>query len=751
MKKFGSTGLMRVVCVMVVGLVVLRVATVPRLHAAPQQQTNNVAIDSDDIGGVVTSANGPEGGVWVIAETNDFKTQFRKIVVTNDRGQYVLPDLPKATYKIWVRGYGLVDSQPVAAKPGKNLDLTAVIAPTAQAAAQYYPADYWYSMVKMPSRSDFPMNVPGEGSLRELGTGRTIQTQAAWIWSMRRGCGVCHQMGSKATRELEPELGSFQTTEQAWERKLILGQGGRQLHGEAGLGLSNPIAQAMWVDWVDRIAKGATPPVPERPKGVERSLVLSIWDFGTRSAFPHDLISTDKRYPTINPNGRLYVYDWGEGAVSIIDPVENSDYMARIPVRKEEWLKMWPSAEPDVDAEIPSPFWGKELKRVRLDPVNAGPGMMDTKGRSWFTVNTRIDVPPFCLEGNKNNKFVRYAPMKPAPVEVIRNRAAGAVYYDPKSEQFTLIDTCTGAAHVAFGYDKDETFYMAARGIMGISWINTRVWDQTHDVEKSQGWCPAVIDFNGDGKITKPWTTADEPPDPKLDRLAVSHTGYIISVNPVDGSIWYHTTDQIPGSIVRVDVGKNPPESCIAEMYQPPFDNATQLAHGPQGIDIDSRGIVWVSLTGSGHLASFDRNKCKIRNGPKTDGQHCPEGWTLYPITGPKFQGTDLTADYAYNDWVDRFNTLGLGNDLPMTSGTGSDSIKVLNPATREWVTLRVPYPMGFYTRSLDGRIDDPKGGWKGRGMWSAVASRVVWHTEGGFGTRPYAVHFQMRPDPLAK
>jgi hypothetical protein len=315
----------------------------------------------------------------------------------------------------------------------------------------------------------------------------------------------------------------------------------------------------------------------------------------------------------------------------------------------------------------------------------------------------------------------------------------------------TNIDTCSGAAHTAFGYDKDETFYMAGRGVLGIGWINTRVWDETHDTEKSQGWCPAVVDTNGDGKIMKPWTSATEPVNPKLDRLATSHTGYIVSVNPLDGSVWYHTTDLIPGDIVRMELGKNPPETCMAEVYQPPFSAKDQTAFGPQGVDIDSNGIVWVSLPGSGHLASLDRRKCKVRNGPTATGQQCPEGWTLYQVPGPKFKGTDLGADYFYNDWVDRFNTLGLGKDVPIITGTGSDSSKAFIPETKQWVILRVPYPMGFYTRSLDGRIDDPKAGWKGRGLWSAVESRVVWHTEGGWGTRPYAVHFQLRPDPLAK
>ena len=108
------------------------------VKAEGQQKTAaTVRIDKDDIGGVVTSANGPEAGVWVIAETRDLPTRFARIVVTDDRGRYLVPDLPKANYNIWVRGYGLVDSPKVETTPGKIRNLKAVLAPNAAAAAQY--------------------------------------------------------------------------------------------------------------------------------------------------------------------------------------------------------------------------------------------------------------------------------------------------------------------------------------------------------------------------------------------------------------------------------------------------------------------------------------------------------------------------------------------------------------------------------------------------------------------------------------
>src|SRR5437879_13549760 len=124
------------------GLVVVLSAW-PTARPSAQQGPRGVQIDNDDIGGIVTSQRGPEAGVWVIAETTDLGTRFAKIVVTDARGRYVVPDLPKATYNVWVRGYGLVDSPEVEAEPGTLVDLAAVIAPNAKEAAQYYPAIYW--------------------------------------------------------------------------------------------------------------------------------------------------------------------------------------------------------------------------------------------------------------------------------------------------------------------------------------------------------------------------------------------------------------------------------------------------------------------------------------------------------------------------------------------------------------------------------------------------------------------------------
>src|SRR5688572_31652394 len=115
-----------------------------------------VNVGNSDIGGVVTGRSGPEAGVWVVAETTDLPTKFARIVVTDDRGRYLIPDLPKANYSVWVRGYGLVDSPRMRAVPGKNLNLKAVAASSPAAAAQYYPAAHWLSLMEVPAASEFP-------------------------------------------------------------------------------------------------------------------------------------------------------------------------------------------------------------------------------------------------------------------------------------------------------------------------------------------------------------------------------------------------------------------------------------------------------------------------------------------------------------------------------------------------------------------------------------------------------------------
>jgi hypothetical protein len=729
----------------------------PRTALAPQ--VDDVALDADDIGGVVTSSNGPEAGVWVIAETSDLGTKYRKIVVTNDHGQYLLPELPKANYKVWVRGYGLVDSAPVDATPGNKLALTAVLAATPRAAAEYYPADYWASLLTIPPKSAFPMSIPappplpGVAATPKLTHGRpapgadvpkatVLQTQADWLFHFK-GCWTCHQMGNKSTREIPASLGTFKSSKDAWERFITSGQIGRSmLQGLNTLG--HDAGLEMYADWGDRIAKGELPPVPPRPQGVERNIVLTVWDWSVRASFLHAMISTDKRDPSVNANGPIYGASWSAGALAVLDPVENTKAMIPIPMENEaDRSKMIPwSPQTQVN---PSVYFGDEL--VWDDPINPGPITMDGKGRVWFNAENRPDNAAWCKEGSKN-PFAQFSPRE--------DGGKGLDVYDPKTGKFGFVDICFTATRIVFGADKDNTVYMSVQSDPGgIGWVNTRVWDETHDSQKAEGWCPAVIDYNHDGKMGA-FTKAPAPLDPKLDRLVERPGAYGVSYNPVDDSVWYSNLQIMPGRLIRMTKGSNPPSTCTTEVYEAPYDakgNGVGGSHS-RGIDVDSNGVVWTPLTGEGYLASFDRRKCKTPPTGETavTGKQCYEGWTLYPVPGPVFKSDPtVKADYNYYMYIDRNGSLGLGNNAVVVDGVNSDSLVVFRQDTKDWVRMTVPYPMGFFSRFLDGRIDNGKTGWKGRGVYAANETRGSQLTEGGKNMPSQLTHFQIRPDPLAK
>jgi hypothetical protein len=162
--------------------------------------------------------------------------------------------------------------------------------------------------------------------------------------------------------------------------------------------------------------------------------------------------------------------------------------------------------------------------------------------------------------------------------------------------------------------------------------------------------------------------------------------------------------------------------------------------------------VAWQNWRTTDYVTAFDRRKCKVLNGPTATGQQCPEGWTLYRNQGPTFQGgTTVNADLNYLIYVDRFGVLGLGKDVPITGAVNSGSMVALIPKTGQFVRINIPYPMGFFTRSMQGRIDDQKAGWKGRGWWTSYNPYTPWHLEGGKGTKDKVVKVQMRPNPLAK
>ena len=327
------------------GLALCLLALQPGLGA--QQM---VAIDEDDIGGVVTGPDGPEAGVWVIAETMDLPTRFNRTVVTDDEGRYVVPDLPDATYDVWVRGYGLVDSPRQQASPGTRVDLTAVVAPDAQHAAHYYPSGYWYSLLEVPGHEEFPGTGP-DGN----GISPSVPNQAAWLRGLKSGgCTACHGLGNKATREIPSELGEFDSLVEAWDRRIKSGQaGGNMSTGLDRMGRRR--ALEMYADWTGRIMAGEVPPAPPRPQGAERNVVVTQWDWADPTAYLHDEASTDKRNPTVNAHGPIYgALEASADYVPVLDPVNHAISEVPVPVRDPDTPL---AAGPPLAS---SPYWGDE-------------------------------------------------------------------------------------------------------------------------------------------------------------------------------------------------------------------------------------------------------------------------------------------------------------------------------------------------------------------------------------------------------
>jgi len=705
-------------------------AVAPVALAAPIPGLN---VGKTDLGGVVTGPKGPEAGVWVIAETSDLPTKYTKVVVTDDQGRYLIPDLPKAKYSVWVRGYGLVDSAKVKASPGQTLKLKAKVAPNARAAAHYYPGMYWYSMLTIPATSEFP----GTG---EKGNGIPpfMKTQGHWVDLIKNSCQSCHALGSERIRTApKDEFGHMQSAMQAWARRIQSGQALTNMAlGIARIGPERGLN--MFTDWTARIAKGEVPAdKPPRPQGIERNVVYTMWDWSQPKYYLHDAASTDKRKPTVNANGRIYgSTEESTDNLPWLDPVSNTVGTIKMPYRDPKT----PSS-----TELPmskSPFWGDEP--IWDGHTSIHNNMFDGDGRVWFT--SRVGTgpnPDFCKKGS-DHPSAKVVPLDGSPRHLSM--------YDPKTDKWSLIRTCFSTHHLYFGYDANNTLWTSAgppqSGVVG--WLNTKMYLETGDEAKSQGWTPLIIDTNGNGKRDE-YVEANQPLDPAKDKRIMA-AFYGVQPSPFDDSIWGQSMDSgftridQPGYLIRLAPGSNPATDSLAEVFQVP-----EGTYGSRGLDLTTDGIVWTVLS-SGHFASLDRRKCKVLNGPTTaEGKHCPEGWTLYPFPGPQFKGVENkggSAEHAYYVWVDRDNTLGLGKNVPIASTNGGESL--LGLVDGKFVTLRVPYPLGFFTKNVDGRIDDPNAGWKGRGLWTTFGSRTVFHNEGGTKNRPKVYKVQVRPDPLA-
>jgi streptogramin lyase len=529
------------------------------------------------------------------------------------------------------------------------------------------------------------------------------------------GCMLCHQIGSKPTRSLVSREAYDHGTKKA-----------RNMYNTAGNLGRDALLDAL-ADWSGRIAKGETPKSPPRPKGLERNLVITQWEWGDKFTYAHDEIATDRNNPRRNANGKVWGVDIGNDRLLWVDPVKNTSAWIKVPTRggfNTPWCDQTagPGLAPSGFATLGCPASAEggvsAYAGKYRNPGNPHNPMMDSKGRVWITTQIRRewveDLPAWCQRD---------------PFTANRRPHRQLAYYDPKTKHWELIDTCFATHHLQF--DKKGVLWLSNDGQV-IGWFDPSKYVQgrPETAGDAQGWSRRMVDTNGDGVA---------------DTQATGSYGVI--PNDVDGSVWsssggggVQTNPVGRGNIQRYD-----PATGKHESYYPPLPG-----FGPRGIDSDSKGIMWTGLGGSGHLASFDRSKCRQTWG---NGDQCPEGWTLYKSPGPSVQigagpENGNSADFHYYIWVDKYDTLGMGKDTVILNGTASDSLLAFSQKTKKFTVIRIPYPLALFTRGADGRIDDPKAGWKGRGLWFDNGIDPVLHSEKQMG---YLGKVQLRPSPIAR
>ena len=639
-------------------------------------------------GAVRNGSGGAEAGVWVIAETDELATPYRKIVVTDGQGRFVLPELPAASYRVWVRGYGLADSAKASAAPGAQLALSVRAAGSAIEAAAVFPASYWLSLLEAPDHD------------------------SDWIRNFKLNCQLCHQVGSLLTRVQNREaldLGLKKST---------------TMNGAANALGREEILDTLSA-WSARIRDGLTPEPPPRPRGRERNVVITQWEWGDGFTYAHDEIATDKRNPALFANGPIYGVDLGNDRLLVLDPITHQASALKVPTLNgfdTPWCEqVWRHGGSETSQDVPMGFGSlgcpvetgiTPYEGRYPNPANPHNPMFDADGKVWLTTQVRRewdeDLPDFCKD-------------EPGIAGNYHHRQLG--WFDPATEEFELLDTCYGTHHLQF--DQDGVLWTSGDSY-GIGWFDPSLYDEDDpaSLARAQGYAQIVVDSDGDGN-------ADQ---------AIQGFNYGVIPNAVDGSVWTAQPAGGRGRLVRYE-----PQTARFETYIPPRPGA-----GPRAVDVDSNGVIWVALGGSGHLGRFDRSLCDQTWGT---GEQCPAGWTIFRSPGPLMRTdgnpeNERNADFHYYLFVDQFNTLGLGENTVVLNGTGSDSLLAFDQQTQAFTVMRIPYPLNSFTRGLDGRIDDGTAGWKGRALWYTNGLDPVMHSETG---RSYVGKIQMRPNPLAR
>ena len=485
-------------------------------------------------------------------------------------------------------------------------------------------------------------------------------------------------------------------------------------------------------DWTDRVAKGELPPAkPPRPQGVERNIVVTTWDWGTEKQYLHDLISSDKRNPTVNAYGPLYgSTEYATDHLPVLDPKTGEGHLHHAAGGRRR------------ARSASGPAMRRSKSRWRLRPIGAWsrsgtPSSTITttcstaKGRVWMTgTNHAPGTPAFCRKGSDNP----YA--KAFPID---NNERQLAMFDPKTQKFTFIDTCFGTHHLQFGFDKDNTLWTSGGGPVA-GWLDTKVFDETGERRKGARLGavrarhqrqrqarrlhragPADGSEQGHADRRLGHLRGDAEPGRRLDLVH----GQRLRRPRRRGAV--RSQDQALGSLLHPDAG---------------------LRSARRRYRLQGRGLGVARQRPSRQLRPLAsaRARSTDRRRPAIIARKAGRSTN---IRARASQGIgDNSAEASYYTWVDQHNAVGLGNDVPISTANENDGFAAL--VNGKMVSLRIPYPIGFYAKGLDARIDDPNAGWKGRGLWSSEGDRTPWLKEGGKGMTPMVVHIQVRPDPLA-
>ena len=279
-------------------------------------------------------------------------------------------------------------------------------------------------------------------------------------------------------------------------------------------------------------------------------------------------------------------------------------------------------------------------------------------------------------------------------------------------------------------------------------WFDTRMYDGTGDEPKAQGWTVFVLDTNGNGKRDA-YVEPDQAIDPARDKR-INAPFYGVAPSPLDGSVW--------GSVMGVGIPR-PPQPRFepsghrsVSIYEVPWNNPKASAQGfaPRGMDVDNNGVVWTVLS-SGHTRHRSPQVQGAAQWAGGDRPALPGGLVTLCAAGPELQGSRGFSERGHRLLRLRrpIRMLGVGKNVPLATGNGSEGLLAL--VDGKFLKFRVPYPMGFYAKGMDGRSTTPRSDGKGKESGRPMPRELHSTSEGGKGTTSKLVKFQVRTSPLDK